>query len=206
MGMKDPRVDAYIAKSADFARPVLTHLRAVIHDACPEVEETMKWGFPHFMYNGILCHMAAFKAHCAFGFWKGRRVVGDGVPAAKEAMGQFGRITGVADLPSRTQLVRHVKTAMRLNAQATAAPAAPARPRVPRRRAAAPTPPEDLLAALKRNRAARVNFESLSPSHQREYVEWITEAKREETRQRRVRTAVEWLAEGKSRNWKYERR
>lgn len=203
MGVKDPRVDAYIANSGDFARPVLAHLRAVVHDACPEVEETMKWGFPHFMYHGILCHMAAFKAHCAFGFWKGGRVVGDAAPAAKDAMGQFGRITAVADLPSRAQLARHVKTAMRLNAEAAAAPA---RPRAPRRRADAPSSPDDLAAALRRNRAARATFEALSPSGQREYVEWITEAKRDETRQRRVRTAVEWLAEGKSRNWKYERR
>lgn len=203
MGVKDPRVDAYIAKSAGFARPVLVHLRAVVHGACPEVEETMKWGMPHFMYNGILCHMAAFKAHCAFGFWKGRRVLGGEASAANEAMGQFGRITAIADLPSRAQLARHVKTAMRLKREAAAGPA---RPRTARRRGAVPQAPRDLVAALRRNRAARTTFESLSPSHQREYVEWITEAKRDETRQRRVRTTVEWLAEGKSRNWKYERR
>lgn len=197
MGTHDPRIDAYIAKSADFARPILEHLRKVVHAACPEVEETIKWGMPHFMHGGkILASMAAFKAHCAFGFWQRDAVAGTG--RNDEAMGQFGRIESMKDLPGRTELSRLVKKAAALIDSGE-------RPvRVPK---AAPKPPpeapEDLLAALKRNAAARKTFEGFAPSHRREYIEWIVEAKREETRARRLAQTIEWLQEGKSRNWKY---
>ena len=197
----DPRIDAYIDRSADFARPILTHLREVVHGACPEVEETVKWGMPHFQYRGMLCAMASFKAHCTFGFWKGRLIVDRGGESAEQAMGQFGRITSVAELPPKRVLAGYVKKAMRLNEEGVKAPRrAPSKTK----RAAAPVP-ADLAAALGRNRRAAAAFDAFSPSQRHEYIQWITEAKREETRERRVATAVEWIAEGKSRNWKYER-
>jgi uncharacterized protein YdeI (YjbR/CyaY-like superfamily) len=197
MGTRDPRVDAYIARSAEFARPILTHLREVVHAACPEVEETVKWSFPHFMHQGMLCSMAAFKAHCAFNFWKGALVM-DGDGGSAEAMGQFGRITTLAELPPKTVLSGYVRKAMALNESGARAPA---------RRKAAPKPalavPDDLAGALRTHRKAAATFEGFSPSQRREYIEWITEAKGESTRARRLTTTIEWLAEGKPRNWKY---
>jgi len=198
MGRKDPRVDAYIDRARDFARPVLRHLRAVVHGACPEVEETIKWGFPHFQYRGVLCSVAAFKAHCAFGFWKGKLVLGDAASGA--AMGQFGRITAVSDLPSRAALAKLVRRAAALNEQGVAAP----RSRTGASRPAPPVPPV-LAAALRKDRKAAATFEGFSPSARRDYVEWITGAKGQETRRRRLATAVEWMAEGRPRNWKYAR-
>lgn len=201
MPAPDPRVDAYIARSAEFARPILSHLRAVVHAACPEVEETIKWGMPHFMYHGILAGMSAFKAHAAFGFWKGRLVAeAMGVTAsgkAQEAMWDFGRITSIRDLPPKRELVRWVKTAMRLNEQGVKRPL---KHRTPRK----PIPvPEDLAKALRRDARARATWGKFSPSHRREYLEWITEAKTAPTRARRLATTLAWLAEGKMRNWKY---
>lgn len=197
MGTRDPRVDAYIARSAPFARPILEHIRSVMHEACPEVEETMKWSMPHFMYHGMLGGMSAFKAHCAFGFWKGTLIV----PEQEEAaMGQFGRIESIKDLPPRRKFVGYVKKAMKLNEEGVAAP------RAARSRPKKPLPmPSDLAKALGRNRKARATFDAFPPSHRREYIEWITEAKREDTRARRVDQAVEWMADGKSRNWKYQK-
>ena len=201
MGTRDQRIDSYIEKSADFARPILTHLREVVHGACPEVEETVKWGMPHFQYKGMLCAMASFKAHCTFGFWKGRLIVDRGGENAEAAMGQFGRITSVAELPPKRVLAGYVKEAMRLNDEGVTAPRrAPSKTKRP-----AAAVPDDLAAALRRNRKAAATFDAFSASHRREYVEWITEAKRAETRERRIATAVEWIAEGKARNWKYER-
>lgn len=197
MGTRDPRVDAYIARSAPFAQPILEHIRSVVHEACPDVEETMKWSMPHFMHHGMLAGMSAFKAHCAFGFWKGKLVVPE---QEKEAMGQFGRIERIKDLPPRRKLVGYVRAAMRLNEEGVAAP------RATRAKAKKPLPlPPDLARALGRSRKAKATFDSFPPSHRREYIEWITEAKREETRARRVAQAVEWIAEGKARNWKYEK-
>ena len=194
----DPRVDAYIAKSADFAQPILHHLRAIVHEACPDVEETMKWSFPHFMYKGMMCGMSAFKAHCALGFWKGELLMAD--EANREAMGQFGRIEKVKDLPSKKVLTGYIKKAMKLNDDGISAPA--------RAKPAEPRPlviPDDLLAALKEVPAAQQHFEAFSPSKKRDYAEWIAEAKTEATRARRREQAVEWIAEGKARNWKYEK-
>jgi uncharacterized protein YdeI (YjbR/CyaY-like superfamily) len=197
MPATDPRVDAYIAKSAEFAQPILEHLRAVVHAACPEVEETMKWSFPHFMYKGMMCSMASFKAHCALNFWKAELLMDD---INREAMGHFGRITSVKELPSKKVLSAYIKQAMQLNDDGVAAPA--------RAKPATPRPlliPEDLNAALDAAPAARKHFDSFTPGKQREYADWLTEAKTEATRARRREQAVEWIAEGKARNWKYEK-
>ena len=198
MTIIDPRVDAYIAKSADFAQPILEHLRAVVHAACPEAEETIKWGFPHFMYKGMMCSMASFKAHCALNFWKAELLMAD--EANREAMGQFGRIASIKDLPSKKALTGYIKRAMKLNDDGVVAPAR-AKPAEPR----ALSIPDELSAALKKSPAARQHFEAFSPSKQRDYAEWITEAKTETTRARRLEQAIEWIAEGKARNWKYEK-
>ena len=200
MGTRDARVDTYIAGSAEWARPILTHLRQVVHAGCPDVAETLKWGWPHFMYEGMLCSMAAFRAHCTFGFWKGPLVVRQ--PAQMgPAMGQFGRITRPSDLPSRRRLVGYVKKAARLNERGVKAPrGSKARQR---RRLRVPV---DLSARLDRNAAARATFEGFSPARRREYLEWIADAKGADTRRRRLETAVEWMAEGKPHNWRYESR
>jgi uncharacterized protein YdeI (YjbR/CyaY-like superfamily) len=200
MPTKDPRIDAYIARAAPFARPVLRHLRKVVHAAVPGVEETIKWGIPHFMHGGILCAFAAFKAHCAFHVRGAEHQLG--AAANDDAMGQFGRITAVSDLPPRATLAKVLKAAAARNeakgkGKAPRAAKRPARPE-------AKVPP-DLAAALKGNARARATFEGFSPSRRREYVEWITEAKSEETRARRLAQAIAWMAEGKSRNWKYEK-
>lgn len=193
----DSRIDAYIAKSAGFAQPILKHLRSVVHEACPDVEETMKWSFPHFMHQGILCSMASFKAHCAFGFWKSSLILkNDG--KAEKAMGQFGRLTKIADLPSKKVLKSLIDLAIKLNEAGVPSPT-----RSKPRRNKEVVVPELLASALAKNKKARDTFEKFSPSHKREYVEWITEAKTEETRSRRLATTLEWLAEGKPRNWKY---
>jgi len=202
MGTRDPRVDAYVARSAPFAQPILVHIRELVHEVCPEVEETMKWSFPHFTYRGkILCSMASFKQHCALGFWKGSEVVGGAGADPGEAMGQFGRITAPDDLPPREELAGYVRRAMELIASGGGG-GAPSPKRAPKPPLAVP---DSLTEALAGNEKARAAFEAFSPSHRREYVEWITEAKGEETRKRRIATALEWLAEGKSRNWKYEK-
>jgi hypothetical protein len=195
---KDPRIDAYIAKAQPFAKPILKHLRAIVHEACPEVEETIKWSFPHFDYRGeMMCSMAAFKAHCAFGFWRGPQLVG---PASRngEAMGDFGRIASLDELPSKTRLKALVKAAMKLNEAGVK--------RVARKRGAPKPPavvPKDLAAALANDAKARATFDAFPPSQRREYIDWITEAKTAATRERRLATTLEWLAEGKPRNWKY---
>ena len=197
MGTRDPRVDAYTAKSADFARPILRHLRAVVHAGCPDVTETIKWGHPHFEHGGMLCGMAAFKAHCAFGFWKHTLVVGGDGEKSREAMGSFGCLRRVADLPSRSTLIRYVKKAAKLNEAGVKVVRQKTGPKKPVRT------PKELLAALSKNAAARAGFEAMSPSHKKEYAEWIAEAKGDDTRARRLATTLDWLAEGKSRNWKY---
>jgi len=196
MPATDPRVDAYIDHAADFAKPILKHIRATVHAACPGVEETMKWRFPHFMYKGMLCGMAAFKRHCTLGFWKGSLVVGR---ASRDGgMGQFGAVRSLADLPAPRELARLVRKAAALNDAGVKPPAR-------RRTGPAPEPkvPHELAAALARNRKARDVFEGFSPSHRREYVEWIVEAKSEDTRKKRLATTLDWLAQGKPRNWKY---
>ena len=196
---RDPRIDTYIDNSAEFAKPILAYIRETVHQACPEVEETMKWSMPHFDYKGIMCSMASFKHHCAFGFWKASLI-----PEAKksnEAMGQMGRITSLDDLPPKKELVRLIKEAARLNE-------AGARVEKGTSRAAKPAleVPDDLAARLAREKKAKEAFEQMPPSHRREYIEWITGAKREATRQRRIEQAIQWMSEGKSMNWKYEKK
>src|SRR5262245_9584426 len=166
MGTRDPRVDAYIEKSADFAKPILNHCRAVVHDACPDCVEEMKWSFPHFTYKGMLCSMASFKQHCAFGFWKGDLVLG-GESKRGDAMGHLGRITSLKDLPPKATLSKWIKRAMALNDEGVKEP----RRATPRK---ALTTPADLIAALKKNKRASAAFEGLSPTQRRDYVEWIT--------------------------------
>lgn len=194
----DPRVDAYIQKSAEFAQPILTHLRKLIHKACPDVVETIKWSMPGFEYKGFLCNFAAFKQHCAFGFWKQSVMESDAFPQNKTAMGSFGRLTSVKDLPSDKVMIGLIKQAAKLNDDGVKV----------QRKAPAPKKdlvvPADLTKALSKNKAAKTAFENFSYSHKKEYVQWIEEAKTEPTRNKRVATTVEWLSEGKSRNWKYE--
>jgi len=193
---KDERVDAYIARQADFARPILIHLRETVHAACPACDETLKWSMPSFLYRGkILAGMAAFKGHATFGFWGHAEVAGD---AAKGGgMGQFGRLNSVADLPPPSDLQDMIAKVMeRIDAGGTKRPKKPAKP--------PPAMPADLKAALAGNADAHATFSSFPPSAQKEYLEWITEAKRPETRAKRLAQAVDWMAEGKRRNWKYE--
>ena len=193
MPKTDPRVDAYIDKAADFARPILVEIRARVHAACPDCEETIKWSSPSFQYKGMLCGMEAFKAHCMFGFWKAELVVGGSNPHAR-----YRYLKSVADLPGKKEMAALIHKAMALNDQGVVVTRAPREKKAPAARV-----PADLVAALQKRKKAKNAFEEFSPSHKREYVEWITEAKREETRQQRIQTAVKWIAEGKSRNWKY---
>lgn len=199
MASTDKRVDAYIAKAAPFAQPILTELRATMHAVCPEVNETVKWGMPSFEYHGMLANMAAFKAHAAFGFWKQALIFGDDAKA-KEGMGSLGKLTSVKDLPPRRTLAAWIKKAMALNEQGVSA-----RPAAKAKKAAPLKTPADLEAALRRSARARKQWEAFTPAKRREYVEWIVEAKRAETREQRLATAVEWIEEGKSRNWKYQK-
>jgi uncharacterized protein YdeI (YjbR/CyaY-like superfamily) len=200
MPKKDPRVDAYIAKAADFAKPILKHLRKLVHTACPEVEETLKWNMPAFTYKGILCGMAAFKEHCTFGAWKHSliKVQLGAQGKSQEAMGQLGRVKSLNDLPADKTLLAYLGQAARLNEHGI-------KVERPRRSAAKKEleVPDYFSAALKKNKKALDTFESFSRSHKKEYVEWVTEAKRDETRAKRVETSIAWLAQGKPRNWKY---
>jgi uncharacterized protein YdeI (YjbR/CyaY-like superfamily) len=193
---RDPRVDAYIGKARPFAQPILKRIRSAVHAGCPEVTETIKWSVPAFDYKGPLAGMAAFKAHCIFGFWKGALM--KTTPKGKEgaAMGQFGRFESVDDLPTDAALVRMVKEAKSL---------ADAGVKAPRTKTVKPAlkAPAPMLAAIKKNKKAAAAYEAFSPSHKREYIEWITDAKSDETRSRRLTTAIDWMAQGKSRNWKY---
>jgi uncharacterized protein YdeI (YjbR/CyaY-like superfamily) len=195
MASKDKRVDAYIEKSPEFAKPILKYLRALIHATCPDAEETIKWRMPSFTYHGILCGMAAFKHHCAFGLFKHKLVFED-ESFSEEAMGQFGRITALSELPPDKTIARYIRKGMELNEKGIKLPRVSAKKK-------ALKVPGDLSAALKKNKRAFAVFEKFAPSHKREYIEWITEAKREETRTKRLAQAVEWMAEGKPRNWKY---
>ena len=203
MGTKDKRVDAYIAKSADFAKPILTHLRALVHDAAPECAEAMKWRFPHFTHKGMFCAMAAFTNHCTFGFWK-RGLVAARVKEmprlGANAMGQFGRITSLEDLPSDAVMTRILRVAARLNDDGVQPPAR--RPGASKDRVLA-IPPY-FKKAVNANAKARATLTALPYSGKKEYVTWVTEAKTGVTRDMRLGTTVEWLAQGKRRNWKYE--
>ncbi len=196
MPKTDPRVDAYIARSADFAKPIITRVREMVHGACPDVEETIKWSSPFFDYKGqMMCAVAAFKAHCALIFWKAPLI--DGLPAnGDKSRGSFGRITTLKELPTKKQFDGWIKAAMKLNDAGVT---------VKRSRAKKPEAkaPKELAAALAKNKKATAAFAKFPPGQRREYCDWISEAKREETKAKRVAQAIEWIAEGKTRNWKY---
>lgn len=203
MGKKDLRVDAYIDKAAVFAQPILRHLRNMVHSTCQDVEETIKWGMPSFDYKGTFCSMAAFKEHCAFGFWKASLMKdADKMKNNQQnAMGHAGKIKCLSDLPPDKILISWLKEAAKLNDDYIKLP--------PRKKTTEKTEivvPDHFLNALRKNKKAASAFERFSPSHKKEYVQWITEAKTEETRNKRMSTALEWLAEGKGRNWKYEKK
>jgi len=199
MARRDPRIDAYIEKAQPFARPILKHIRATVLSASPELEETLKWSHPAFMHHGIVCVMAGFKQHVTLGFAKSKLLLDtNGVPA-DEAWGQFGRITELAELPSKRELVGYVKKAMKLNADGVQVE------RVVKPKKAIPMPAA-LKAALAKAPKAKAFLATLPPGHQREYLAWVTEAKTDATRDKRIATTIEWLAEGKHRNWKYDRK
>lgn len=198
--MRNKQFDAYIAKSPDWAQPILTTLREIVHEACPDVQEEMKWSAPTFMHHGIMCGMVAFKHYCTFHFWKGELVTGTALGANGEgAAAQFGRLTSVKDLPPKKVLIGYIKKGMKLNEEGVKVerPAKKKRPELPM--------PSYFMAAIKKYKRALAAYEDFSPSHRREYIEWITGAKTDATRDKRVAQAVEWMAEGKSRNWKYAR-
>ncbi len=206
MGKHDPRVDAYIAKCADFAKPIMTHLRELIHTVCPDVEETWKWSFPNFDYHGsTLASMAAFKQHCSFGFWKAALMTDtDGILEITDraAMGHLGKITSLKDLPKDSVLKKYIKAAMKLNEEGVKkAPAA----KVSEEEKSALETPADFAAMLKKNKPAEKVFKDFSYSNRKEYIEWFNEAKTEATRVKRMEQAWEWVAEGKGRHWKYKK-
>jgi uncharacterized protein YdeI (YjbR/CyaY-like superfamily) len=204
MATKEKKIDAYIAKSADFAKPILNHIRQLVHKACPDVEEKMKWSMPFFDYKGeMLCHMASFKQHAVMGFWKAS-LMKDPIlvenAKSETAMGHLGRITSLKDLPPDKKIAAWIKEAMQLTDKGIKLPA--------KAKAAEKkelTVPEYFVKALAKKKAKQV-FENFPPSHKKEYLMWITEASTEETRNKRMATAIEWIAEGKGKNWKYEKK
>lgn len=201
----NPQFDTYIERSAQFAQPILTHLRKLVHQACPEVEEKMKWSFPNFDYKGsILCSMAAFKQHCTFGFWLGG-IMDDPDQilnkVGETAMGQLGKITSLSDLPKDEILIRYILEAKRLADEGVKLP----------KKAVSKTSadldiPKELQDALNKSDKARATFDQFSNSNKKEYTMWILDAKTVSTRDKRIATAIEWMEEGKSKNWKYERK
>ena len=206
MPKKDKRVDAYIAKAKPFAQPILKHLRKLVHQACPEVEETIKWSFASFDYKGPFVSMAAFKEHAVFGFWKSsllkdpKGYLGERANQGGEAMGNLGRLESVKDLPPDKVIIDFIKQAKKLNDEGVKLPPRKKKP------AAELDIPAYFMQALKKNKRALATFEAFSPSNKREYVLWVTEAKTDATRDSRLATAVEWMSEGKIRNWKYVRK
>lgn len=196
MVTRDPRVDTYIENAAAFAQPILRELRARVHAACPEVVETVKWRMPSFECHGLLAGMAAFKAHCTFGFWKDEVLRGAGVDAAM--LDQLGCLKVPQDLPGKAAFTKAVRAAMQCNQEHVPTPRGKRTPKPE-----LPVPAE-LARALAADPKAKAVFTAFAPSHRREYVQWIAEAKKEETRQRRVEQTIEWLRAGKHRNWKYE--
>ncbi|WP_118972741.1 YdeI/OmpD-associated family protein [Taibaiella koreensis] len=203
MSTTDSRIDAYIEKAAPFAQPILNHIRDLIHEHCPGIQENIKWGFPHFDYKGKShFSLAAFKQHCAFGFWlAGSMKDPKGILQLEEksAMGSLGKITTLKDLPPDKVFAAYLKDSIRLADEGVKVS------RAPQKKAVAPPleTPEDFRKALSENKKAQAIFEQFAPSHRKEYLEWILEAKREETRAKRIAQALEWMAEGKPRHWKY---
>jgi uncharacterized protein YdeI (YjbR/CyaY-like superfamily) len=205
MALKEKKIDAYIAKSADFAKPILNHIRELVHKTCPTVEEKVKWGMPFFDYKGeMLCHIASFKQHAVMGFWKAS-LMKDPVlvenAKSETAMGHLGRITSLKDMPSDKKITGWIKEAMQLNDKGIKLPAK-AKPADKKELVV----PDYFLKALAKNKKAKQVFENFPFAHKKEYVNWIIEAKTEDTRKKRMETALEWMAEGKSRLWKYEKK
>jgi len=205
MSKKIKEIDAYINKAADFAKPILNHIRELVHKTCPDVEEKMKWSFPHFDYKSeMMCSMAAFKQHAVFGFWKAA-LMKDPVlvetARSEVAMGHLGRLTSLKDLPPDKKITAWIKEAMVLNEKGIKLP--PKEKTVEKKEIITP---EELKKALAKNKKVLQIFEAFSYSHKKEYVEWITEAKTEETRNKRIANAIEMIAEGKSKNWKYAKK
>jgi len=205
MATINPKFDEYIAKSQPFAQPVLLHLRKIVHKACPEVVEEIKWSFPNFSYKRkIICSMAAFKEHCSFGFWQ-EALMKTMEPhrskntGEKKGMGSFGRIISVKELPTEKELITCIKEAMSLINEGYVLKKTPAQ------KSAELPVPEALQKALAKNKQAKAAFVKLAPSHRKEYIQWINEAKTEATRDKRIATTIEWVSEGKRRQWQYER-
>lgn len=204
-GSYSPKVDAYIASAADFAQPILTHIRELVHKALPDVEEDIKWSMPFFLYHGLMLgNMAGFKQHCSFGVWGKEGPANlrkDGI-YDREAMGQLGKLTSVKDLPPDRDFIKYLRVA------AAEIDTGVRTQNYSRPKSTTPKPPPEvppaLAAALKKNKTAATQFAAMPPGCQREYCDWISEAKRDETRDKRVATAIEWISEGKRRNWKYE--
>lgn len=204
MKNKIKEVDLYIAKAERFAQPILKHLRQLIHSANPEIEETIKWGFPHFILNGILCSMASFKNHCAFSFWKGKWIPELEKTIIKNgdmAMGNFGRITSLSDLPNDKIILKIISQAINLNKNKNKLISKAKINSLPENFVV----PDFILKAINKNKLSKATFEKFNASKRKEYVEWILKAKTLVTKDKRLLTTVEWLAEGKSRNWKYEK-
>jgi len=204
MATKNKAIDTYISKSQDFAKPILSHLRDLVHATCPDVEEKMKWSFPHFDYKGeMMCSMAAFKQHAVFGFWKAALMKDPALletAKSEVAMGHLGRITSLKELPADKKIIAWIKEAMELNDKGiklSSKPKATDKKEI--------TVPEYFEKVLVKNKKASATFNAFSYSHKKEYIEWVTEAKTEETRNKRMVQAIEMMAEGKSRNWKYAR-
>jgi len=199
----DSRIDVYINKSAPFAQPILEYIREVVHEASPLIQETMKWSMPFFDYKGTVCMMAAFKQHCAFGFWKASRLNDPHHllhSGEESAAGSFGRICSIADLPPKEAMIDFIMQAIELNEKGIKT--VKVKPPVDK---AALVVPDYFVEALSENDEAGANFNAFSYSQKKDYVEWLTEAKSEATRQKRMETAIEWISEGKTRNWKYQR-
>ena len=198
MGDHNPAVDAYIQNAAEFARPVLVHLRELVHRTAPGIQETIKWRIPCFEYKGIVCNMAAFKQHCSFGFWKASLLKDKNLfETTDSGMGNLGKIRKLDDLPPDELLIACIRDAVHLNENDIRVSAA-------KKKKKTLEIPKDFAAELKTNRAANTHFSEFAPGYQRDYIEWITGAKTEKTRQKRLATAIEWIGEGKHRNWKYE--
>jgi uncharacterized protein YdeI (YjbR/CyaY-like superfamily) len=204
MPTTNPGIDAYIKKSPEFAQPILTHMRALIHKACPEVEEQIKWSVPSFEYKGPMMGIAAFKQHCSLGFWKASIMKDKEILFGEKtfmAAGNLGRITSLKDLPKDKVIIGWIKEAMKLNDENIKVPKD--KPRKHEKKEL--VIPPYFITAVKKNKKAWATFENFSYSQQKEYVEWITEAKTEETRSKRLSQAIEWMTEGKTRNWKYQK-
>ncbi|RCH54198.1 hypothetical protein DJ568_12915 [Mucilaginibacter hurinus] len=198
----DNRVDLYIARSADFAKPILIHLRELVHRACPEITETIKWSSPFFDYKGPVCQMAAFKQHCSFGFWNAAKLTDPHKVLNTEiaAAGNFGRLTSLADLPEDDILVQYIQEAFDLNDKTEKTPGRKSNTAEKQELVI----PDYITLVLSEDINAMTNFENFSPSKKKEYVDWITDAKTDATRDKRLAIALEWISEGKSRHWKYK--